>query len=74
MRRGGCGQFSDARRAIDVLKGEPALNPCFTRLDNALLQPHHGSGTVETRRAMDQLMRDNLTIHFGGKPVLTPVV
>lgn len=60
--------------AIDVFEGEPALNPRFTKLENVLLQPHHGSGTVETRRAMGQLMRDNLTAHFAGKPVLTPVI
>jgi lactate dehydrogenase-like 2-hydroxyacid dehydrogenase len=38
------------------------------------LQPHQGSGTLETRKAMGQLMRDNLTAHFAGKPVLTPVI
>jgi hypothetical protein len=29
---------------------------------------------METRRAMGQLMRDNLTAHFAGEPLLTPVV
>jgi lactate dehydrogenase-like 2-hydroxyacid dehydrogenase len=60
--------------ALDVFEGEPRLNPRFTRLSNALLQPHHASGTVETRRAMGQLMRDNLTAHFAGAPVPTPVI
>lgn len=59
--------------ALDVFEGEPALDARFTRLDNALLQPHHASGTFETRRAMAQLMRDNLTAHFAGRPLLTPV-
>jgi lactate dehydrogenase-like 2-hydroxyacid dehydrogenase len=59
--------------ALDVFEGEPALDPRFLDLPNVLLQPHHGSGTVETRRAMGQLMRDNLAAHFAGRPLLTPV-
>jgi lactate dehydrogenase-like 2-hydroxyacid dehydrogenase len=60
--------------ALDVFEGEPALNPRFLALDNVLLQPHHASGTVETRKAMGQLVRDNLAAHFAGKPLLTPVL
>lgn len=60
--------------ALDVFEGEPALDPRFLALPNVLLQPHHGSGTVETRRAMGQLMRDNLTAHFAGLPLLTEVI
>ena len=60
--------------ALDVFEGEPNLNPRFLSLPNVLLQPHHASGTVETRKAMGQLMRDNLTAHFAGKPLLTPVI
>jgi lactate dehydrogenase-like 2-hydroxyacid dehydrogenase len=46
----------------------------FLRLENVLLQPHHASGTVETRKAMGQLMRDNLMAHFAGRPLPTPVL
>jgi lactate dehydrogenase-like 2-hydroxyacid dehydrogenase len=60
--------------ALDVFEGEPDLDPRFTKLTNALLQPHHASGTHETRRAMGQLMRDNLTAHFAGQPLLTSVI
>lgn len=60
--------------ALDVFEGEPNLNPRFLSAPNLLLQPHHGSGTVDTRRAMGKLMRDNLTAHFAGKPLLTPVI
>lgn len=59
--------------ALDVFEGEPNLNPRFTRLPNVLLQPHHASGTVETRKAMGKLMRDNLLAHFAGQSLLTPV-
>lgn len=60
--------------ALDVFEGEPKLNPRFLALDNVLLQPHHASGTVETRKAMGQLVRDNLTAHFSGRELLTPVL
>jgi len=60
--------------ALDVFEGEPALNPRFLQLDNVLLQPHHASGTVETRKAMGKLVRDNLSAHFAGQDLLTPVL
>ena len=60
--------------ALDVFEGEPALDPRFLDLPNVLLQPHHASGTIETRQAMGQLLRDNLSAHFAGQPLLTPVV
>ena len=60
--------------ALDVFEGEPKLNPRFLSLPNVLLQPHHASGTFETRQAMGKLVRDNLTAHFAGQPLLTPVL
>jgi len=60
--------------ALDVFEGEPALDPRFFELENVLLQPHHASGTIETRKAMGKLVRDNLTAHFAGEPLLTPVL
>jgi lactate dehydrogenase-like 2-hydroxyacid dehydrogenase len=62
-----------AGAALDVFEGEPNLNRRFLTAPNVLLQPHHGSGTVDTRKAMGKLMRDNLTAHFAGRPLLTPV-
>ena len=59
--------------ALDVFEGEPAINPRFLTLDNVLLQPHHASATLETRKAMGQLMRDNLEAHFAGRPLPSPV-
>lgn len=60
--------------ALDVFEGEPKLNPKFLTLPNVLLQPHHASGTYETRQAMGRLMRDNLAAHFAGRPLPTPVL
>jgi D-3-phosphoglycerate dehydrogenase len=63
-----------AGAGLDVFAHEPSINPAFLSLPNVVLQPHHASGTRETRRAMGQLVRDNLAAHFAGKPLLTPVV
>lgn len=60
--------------ALDVFEGEPKLDPRFLKLDNVLLQPHHASGTIETRKAMGKLVRDNLAAHFAAQPLLTPVI
>lgn len=60
--------------ALDVFDGEPNLNPRFLKLENVLLQPHHASGTIETRKAMGKLVRDNLAAHFAGQPLPTPVI
>ena len=38
-----------------------------------IVQPHHGSATIETRTAIGQLMIDNLSAHFARQPLLTPV-
>jgi hydroxypyruvate reductase len=39
-----------------------------------VLLPHIGSATHATRRAMGQLMLDNLAAFFAGRELLTPVV
>lgn len=65
---------SIAGAALDVYLNEPNIDPRFLKLQNIVLHPHGGSATVETRRAMGQLVRDNLAAHFAGRPLLTPVV
>ena len=62
------------RSAGCVLKASQKLNPRFLTLQNVLLQPHHASGTFETRKAMGKLLRDNLMAHFEGRPLPTPVL
>lgn len=58
---------------LDVYLNEPNIDPRFLKLKNAVVLPHVGSGTFETRKAMGKLVRDNLEAHFAGKPLLTPV-
>ena len=62
-----------AGAALDVFEGEPVINPRFKPLKNVILQPHHASATMKTRKAMGQLVRDNLSAHFDGRPLVTPV-
>lgn len=59
--------------ALDVYMNEPDIDRRFLTLENAVLLPHIGSGSVETRKAMGKLVRDNLDAHFAGKPLLTEV-
>ena len=58
---------------LDVFAGEPHVPEALLSLDNVVLLPHVGSATVETRRAMGQLVFDNLAAYFAGRPLLTPV-
>ena len=67
----GAGRIRGA--ALDVFRSEPALDPRFLKLGNVFLQPHQGSATIETRKGMGQLQRDNIAAFLGGRPLLTPV-
>ena len=59
--------------ALDVFRGEPNLDPRFLALDNVLALPHIGSATVETRRAMGALQRENVAAFLSGRDLPTPV-
>lgn len=59
--------------ALDVFEDEPDVPAEFFAMDNVVLTPHVGSGTVETRRKMGQLVLDNLDHYFKHGNVLTPV-
>ena len=62
-----------AGAALDVFDGEPNVPAALMKMENVVLTPHIASSTHETRRAMGDLVYDNLRAHFDGKPVLTPV-
>ena len=59
--------------ALDVFLNEPKIDERFYALDNVSIQPHQGSGTVETRADMGQLQRDNISAQLAGSALLTPV-
>jgi lactate dehydrogenase-like 2-hydroxyacid dehydrogenase len=58
---------------LDVYRNEPEVPKALLALDNVVLLPHLGSASLATRRAMDQLVVDNLLAWGAGKPPLTPV-
>src|SRR3954466_4820070 len=58
---------------LDVFANEPNVPEELRAMQNVVLLPHIGSGSVVTRNAMDQLVVDNLKAWFAGKPPPTPV-
>lgn len=58
---------------LDVLENEPSVPPELLAMDQVTLMPHTGSATRDTRRAMEQLVIDNLEAFLQGKPLLTPI-
>ena len=62
-----------AGAGLDVFNDEPTIDERFYGLPTAVLQPHQGSGTVETRRAMAELQLANVTAHLNGTDLLTAV-
>jgi glyoxylate reductase len=52
---------------LDVFENEPALDPGFLALENAVLSPHIASSTRETRAAMAQLAIRNLEDVLAGR-------
>lgn len=54
---------------LDVFEDEPNVAPGLTRIEDAVLQPHQGSATVEGRAAMAMSLLQHLEHHFaGGSP------
>ena len=47
--------------ALDVFKMEPKINNKFLKLNNVLLSPHNGSGTLDTREKMAIVSSQNIS-------------
>lgn len=58
---------------LDVFRTEPHVPQALLDLPNATLLPHVGSASVHTRRAMADLVVDNLAAWFSTRQALTPV-
>jgi lactate dehydrogenase-like 2-hydroxyacid dehydrogenase len=58
---------------LDVYEDEPNVPEALIAMDNVVLLPHIGSGSVATRAAMGQLVVDNLVSWMGGTGAITPV-
>jgi glyoxylate reductase len=52
---------------LDVYENEPSLTPGLTELDNVILLPHVGSGTLETRIKIGTLAVENLIAGLEGR-------
>lgn len=52
---------------LDVYEREPAVHPDLLNLENAVLLPHLGSATIETRTAMGMQAAANLDAFFAGR-------
>ena len=58
---------------LDVFTNEPHVPAALFDMPNVILTPHIGSATVETRRAMGNLVVDNLLQHLADGRVISPV-
>ena len=58
---------------LDVYEEEPKVHPKLLELENAVLAPHIGSGSIETRNKMAALAAENLAAVLRGEQPKTPV-
>jgi lactate dehydrogenase-like 2-hydroxyacid dehydrogenase len=59
---------------LDVFVNEPHVPEALFAMDHVVLQPHQGSATESTRKAMADLVLANLDAWAAGEPLVTPVV
>jgi lactate dehydrogenase-like 2-hydroxyacid dehydrogenase len=62
-----------AGAGLDVYENEPSVPDSLISMDNVVLLPHIGGGTVEARSAMGGLVIENIKAHFNGEPLISPV-
>ncbi len=62
-----------AGAGLDVFEREPEVDPGLLELDNAVVVPHLGSATIETRTAMAVLAAENAIAVVRGETPPTPV-
>ncbi|HJQ30453.1 MAG TPA: D-glycerate dehydrogenase [Rubrobacter sp.] len=58
---------------LDVYEEEPKVHPKLLELENVVLAPHIGSGSIETRNKMAALAAENLIAVLRGEQPKTPV-
>ena len=63
-----------AGAGLDVFTDEPSVPSALMNMDHVVLLPHVGSATMDTRRAMEDLVIDNLLQFFAFGTLKTPVV
>ncbi|MGT2906919.1 NAD(P)-dependent oxidoreductase [Streptococcus dentiloxodontae] len=58
-----------AGAGLDVFEFEPEVSAELRALDNVIMAPHAGTGTIEGRRILAEEAADNLIQFFNGNPV-----
>lgn len=58
---------------LDVFRAEPDYDMRFAALDNVIMSPHIGSGSVETRNAMGYRALDNIAAVLAGRGPIDPL-
>ncbi|MEW6124276.1 MAG: 2-hydroxyacid dehydrogenase [Pseudomonadota bacterium] len=64
---------SIAGAGLDVVDGEPVVPPALLNAPNLVITPHSAARSPTAEDNMTVLALKNLTAHFAGTPVLTPV-
>ncbi len=59
--------------ALDVFENEPNVYPALLQLDNVVLSPHNGTGTIDGRMEMGHFAAQNIIRFFEGKTDITRV-
>ena len=62
-----------AGAGLDVFADEPVVPDALVAMEQVVLSPHQGSGTIVARADMAALVVANLDAHFAGSPPLTPL-
>ncbi len=63
-----------AGAGLDVFEHEPVVPAALQGRPNVVVTPHMASATHATRKAMGDLVFDNIAAHFAGEPLKTPVL
>ncbi|WP_210237847.1 2-hydroxyacid dehydrogenase [Aliirhizobium smilacinae] len=62
-----------AGAGLDVFEREPEVPAALYGRPNVVVTPHMASATHATRKAMGDLVFDNVAAHFSGEALITPV-
>jgi lactate dehydrogenase-like 2-hydroxyacid dehydrogenase len=58
-----------AGAGLDVFEHEPRVPEALRQLDNVVLMPHRGGGTLETWEDVTDIMKESLNAFFEGRPI-----
>ena len=62
-----------AAAGLDVFENEPIITPGLFDLDNVVLAPHNGTGTVDARIEMSRYVSQNIIRYFEGRTDISKV-